>query len=126
MGNKDATAGLKKFLTRLPIYSLVAFATCFALPGTGWSQAVEADPPRPIGSLKGKSPALPDLSGVVSNLSWVQAAGKALFWDQTVGSDTVACATCHFRAGADPRITNQVDPGLLGETASSALPTAAG
>ena len=115
MGNKDAEAGLKKFLTRLPVYSLVAFVTCFAVPETSWSQAVEADPPtRPIESLKGKSPALPDLTGVVSNLSWVRAAGKALFWDQTVGSDTVACATCHFRAGADPRITNQVNPGLLG------------
>jgi cytochrome c peroxidase len=31
-----------------------------------------------------------------------------------VGSDGVqACATCHFRAGADPRRKNQVSPGLL-------------
>jgi cytochrome c peroxidase len=115
LGNKDAEVGLKKFLTRLPVYSLVAFVTFFAVPETSWSQAVDAEPPsRPIESLKGKSPALPDLSGVVSNLSWVRAAGKALFWDQMVGSDTVACATCHFRAGADPRITNQINPGLLG------------
>jgi cytochrome c peroxidase len=40
--------------------------------------------------------------------------GKALFWDMQVGSDGVqACATCHFRAGADPRKKNQVSPGLL-------------
>jgi cytochrome c peroxidase len=40
--------------------------------------------------------------------------GKALFWDMQVGSDGVqACATCHFRAGADPRTKNQVSPGLL-------------
>ena len=38
--------------------------------------------------------------------------GKALFWDMQVGSDGVqACASCHFRAGADPRSINQVNPG---------------
>jgi cytochrome c peroxidase len=40
------------------------------------------------------------------------ALGKALFWDQAVGSDGQACATCHFNAGADSRTRNQVDPGL--------------
>jgi cytochrome c peroxidase len=40
--------------------------------------------------------------------------GKALFWDMQVGSDGVqACASCHFRAGADPRKKNQISPGLL-------------
>src|SRR5262245_30829631 len=40
------------------------------------------------------------------------AMGKALFWDMQVGSDGLqACATCHFRAGADPRSINQVNPG---------------
>ncbi len=39
--------------------------------------------------------------------------GKALFWDMQVGSDGVqACASCHFRAGADPRSKNQLSPGL--------------
>jgi len=39
--------------------------------------------------------------------------GKALFWDMQVGSDDeTACASCHFRAGADPRSKNQVSPGL--------------
>jgi cytochrome c peroxidase len=37
------------------------------------------------------------------------ALGKALFWDMQVGSDGIqACASCHFRAGADPRSKNQV------------------
>lgn len=36
--------------------------------------------------------------------------GKALFWDINVGSDGVACATCHFNAGADRRIKNQIAP----------------
>jgi cytochrome c peroxidase len=40
------------------------------------------------------------------------ALGKALFWDMQVGSDGVqACASCHFRGGADPRSVNQVNPG---------------
>jgi len=41
--------------------------------------------------------------------------GKALFWDVKVGSDNqTACASCHSQAGADNRLTNQLDPGLLG------------
>jgi cytochrome c peroxidase len=41
--------------------------------------------------------------------------GKALFWDMQLGSDGVqACASCHFHAGADTRLKNQLSPGLLG------------
>ena len=40
--------------------------------------------------------------------------GKALFWDMQVGSDGVACASCHFHAGADNRVKNQVNPGTRG------------
>jgi cytochrome c peroxidase len=41
------------------------------------------------------------------------ALGKALFWDMQVGSDRIqACGSCHFRAGADPRSKNQLNPGL--------------
>ena len=42
----------------------------------------------------------------------VIALGKALFWDQAVGSDGQACASCHYNAGADSRTRNQIDPGL--------------
>jgi cytochrome c peroxidase len=86
---------------------------------------------RPLESLKGKAPPLPDLTGIVRNSNWAKAAGKALFWDQQIGSDTVACASCHFRAGADPRVTNQLNPGLnsgdkmFGSTAGTGL-TASG
>jgi hypothetical protein len=38
--------------------------------------------------------------------------GKALFWDVQVGSDgEIACASCHFSAGADNRTVNTVHPG---------------
>lgn len=47
--------------------------------------------------------------------------GKALFWDTQVGQDGVACATCHFHAGADRRYRNQLDSGSkhLGSAASN-------
>ncbi len=41
-----------------------------------------------------------------------QQLGKALFWDTQVGSDGNACASCHFHAGADIRVKNQINPGL--------------
>jgi hypothetical protein len=37
--------------------------------------------------------------------------GKALFWDQQVGSDGQACASCHFAAGVDSRSVNVLNPG---------------
>src|SRR6266571_7806 len=43
------------------------------------------------------------------------ALGKALYWDMQVGSDGIqSCATCHFHAGADHRIKNQLNPGHVG------------
>jgi cytochrome c peroxidase len=38
--------------------------------------------------------------------------GKAFFWEQQLGSDGMACASCHFHAGADSRLKNQLSPGL--------------
>ena len=37
--------------------------------------------------------------------------GKALFWEMQVGSDgIIACGSCHFHAGADNRVKNQISP----------------
>ncbi|MBI5585778.1 MAG: VCBS repeat-containing protein [Deltaproteobacteria bacterium] len=41
--------------------------------------------------------------------------GKALFWDMQVGSDGQACGTCHFHAGVDNRVKNQINPGTPGQ-----------
>ena len=58
-------------------------------------------------------PTAPGLEEFVRDPAMAVALGKALFWDMQVGSDGVqACASCHFRAGADPRSLNQVSPGL--------------
>ena len=62
--------------------------------------------PTTPGLLDGKSPIILD------NTTAIQL-GKALFWDSNVGSHGVACATCHFHAGADRRTTNQLNPGTL-------------
>jgi cytochrome c peroxidase len=55
---------------------------------------------------------LPDLTGIVRNPAAARALGKALFWDMQLGSDKLACASCHFHAGADNRSKNQLSPGL--------------
>ena len=60
--------------------------------------------PMPAGLLDGPQP-------IVINREKAIALGKALFWDMNVGSDGVACATCHFHAGADARTKNQFSPG---------------
>lgn len=53
-----------------------------------------------------------DLNTYVRNRQVATALGKSLFWDMQVGSDGVqSCASCHFRAGADPRSINQLNPG---------------
>ena len=54
-----------------------------------------------------------NLSNFVKDRAAAIQLGKALFWDMQVGSDGIqACASCHFRAGADPRSKNQLSPGL--------------
>lgn len=61
---------------------------------------------------------VPEPTNLLNFVKDKQAAirlGKALFWDMQVGSDGItACASCHFHAGADNRIRNQINPGLLG------------
>ena len=53
-------------------------------------------------------PPVPGLSKYVKNKKAATALGKALFWDQNIGSDGMACASCHFHAGADSRKVNQL------------------
>ena len=61
---------------------------------------------------------VPDMSdvrtGYLKDEAMAIALGKAFFWDQTVGSDGQACASCHFSAGADNRSKNQLSPGASG------------
>lgn len=95
----------------------VAFAA-FAIAAICTSWAQEVEPPfRALGSLKGLQPPLPNLNRILKDSTpetraRVVALGKAFYWDQQAGSDGQACASCHFAAGADKRIRNQLTPGL--------------
>lgn len=64
-------------------------------------------------------PELAEGAGIIESYPWALALGKALFWDQQVGSDGQACASCHFNAGADVRIQNQINPGFDDLTAGA-------
>jgi cytochrome c peroxidase len=56
-----------------------------------------------------------DLTPYVSDLNSAIQLGKAFFWEIQAGSDNkVACATCHFQAGADVRTRNQLNPSANG------------
>jgi cytochrome c peroxidase len=68
------------------------------------------------GSLKNvKLPDSSSLNRFIKNRDAAIRLGKALFWDQQVGSDGQACASCHFHAGADNRSKNQLNPGFRNE-----------
>lgn len=55
-----------------------------------------------------------NLDQYVKNREAALQLGKALFWDMQIGSDgTQSCASCHFHAGTDNRVKNQINPGLL-------------
>lgn len=60
--------------------------------------------PKVPGLLDGADP-------IIINKQKAILLGKALFWDTNVGSDGIACASCHFHAGADSRTKNQLSPG---------------
>jgi cytochrome c peroxidase len=76
-------------------------------------------PPDPSGTEGGRKVDL--MTDYVLNRSAAVLLGKALFWDMEIGSDgSTACASCHFHAGADHRITNQINPGLANTNANVA------
>jgi cytochrome c peroxidase len=56
-----------------------------------------------------------DLDAYIKDKDAAILLGKSLFWDTQVGSDgKVACATCHWHAGADARTRNTLNPGAPG------------
>src|SRR5919197_4116305 len=89
-----------------------------------WAQPAPPDPSavrqaaldEGLGSLRGVQVPAVDLSAFLNPDPAAKTAalqlGKALFWDMQVGSDGQACGSCHFHAGADNRVRNQLSPGL--------------
>lgn len=93
--------------------SVVLLSACCAVI----SQVGLAHGPLPVPLIGVPTPPVPGLTDgpepVVVNKDMAIALGKALFWDVNVGSDGMACASCHFHAGADNRVKNQINPGTL-------------
>lgn len=117
--------GLTRGTRVLVFSSILGTAAAFAQTPQGSSNPPDVTIPRVLnpplssdlaslpGDLRARTVPGPNLDEFVSNRQAAIALGKALFWDMQVGSDGVqACASCHFRAGADPRSKNQVSPGL--------------
>lgn len=119
------------------ILRIMGLACIIALPVQSAFAATvpEVDPPvaqvPALQSLRGMTP--PDPSGTeggrkvdlmtdyVLNRSAAILLGKALFWDMEIGSDSAtACASCHFHAGVDHRMTNQINPGQANTNANVA------
>src|SRR6266568_5949483 len=94
---------------------------CTSLPsGAVWA----AGNPAPLSTVPIPTP--PNLGDFVKDRNAAIKLGKALFWDmQTGGDGGQACASCHYRAGADPfdvRATNQLNPRVTGSfTGTSVL-----
>src|SRR5262249_9597180 len=58
------------------------------------------------------APVPSNLGSVVKDQNACVQLGKAFFWDVQAASDGLtSCGTCHFSAGADGRIKNQLHPG---------------
>jgi len=89
------------------------FGLC--LLGFGRAASAQQDPPPTIPPSLDTVPVppVPGLDQIIQNRTAAIALGKALFWDTATGSDGQACASCHFHAGADNRIKNQINPGTL-------------
>jgi cytochrome c peroxidase len=107
-----AHAGFSLVAASLAVTSVVAAADT-TIPRVP-DPPLAADLANLPGDLRAASvPGPSNLGDFVRDPAMAIALGKALFWDMQVGSDGVqACASCHFRAGADPRSRNQVSPGL--------------
>ncbi len=90
-------------LISILIYSLPSSADNKLPSGPKPISLKELSIPIVPGLLDGQAPIIVDKKSAI-------ILGKALFWDTNVGSDGMACASCHFHAGADSRIKNQLSP----------------
>lgn len=108
---KGNTPGSIAFVMQM---SLIASAG-FIYSNPLHAQAVTAS--ATIASLKTvpvPGPTAQELAPYIKDKAAAIQLGKALFWDVKVGGDNkTACATCHFQAGADNRVSNQLSPGLI-------------
>src|SRR5882724_4980862 len=114
-------------MMRIRSLLLVSIIASGLIAVTAEAQTPIPDPPATFRSLKGVPvPGPASLGDLVRDRKAAIALGKALFWDTEAGSNGQACASCHFHAGADNRVKNQMNPGLLGGDTSFTRPLANG
>lgn len=117
--------------TDLQVIVIACLTACALCLGSSFGQTIPlpdpigdvVDPPIPLESLKtAENPIFPggqlrpDLVEFIADKDAAIQLGKAFYWDMQASSDNrVACATCHFHAGADGRASNQLNPGFNGE-----------
>ncbi len=105
-----------KFVAIFAIAIIAGHSMSSQLSAPAIAQVVSG-PSQPMGSLKTREvpgPSSTELDKYITSRQAAIVLGKSLFWDMQVGSDGIqSCATCHFNAGADSRIKNQISPGLL-------------
>jgi len=79
---------------------------------TGFNVALSAGMAAPAAPGALAAPVPQATGGTIIDQDAAIRLGKALFWDMQAGSDgQIACASCHFQAGADNRTTNTINPG---------------
>jgi cytochrome c peroxidase len=102
--------GVSALVVALGFYGIVR-AQSGSLPEQGM-----VIPLRPLAALSTVPiPTVFGMEGILADRTAAVQLGKALFWDMQAGSDdTQACASCHFNAGADSRVNNEVNPGQPG------------
>ena len=111
---------LKRIKNSVAIAAIVAGAILAGHVAS--AQLVDPGVSQPLASLKTVSvPEPSNLGEFVKDKSAAILLGKSLFWDLQVGSNgNQSCASCHFHAGVDTRIKNQISPGLLRVAANGA------
>ncbi|MEY4767527.1 MAG: hypothetical protein RL637_166 [Pseudomonadota bacterium] len=99
--------------------SIQCLSLCLTLSIASYSFANGETPPPLTGVAIPPTPGLLDGDKpIVVNKTAAIQLGKALFWDTNLGSDGMACASCHFHAGVDNRVINQLSPGSFHPQAS--------
>jgi len=105
MSYSKLSTGTRPLLVTLCIVAIAAAALAGKTPPPPPAQT-PMTPILPLGIAEGQGIIVP------GGTKYAIALGKAFFWDQQAGSQGIACAGCHFHAGADTRLTNQINPGF--------------
>lgn len=117
-------AGVTGVVTGVTIVAAIGFGGCDqSAPDVGRTNAALVAKPAAddvelarrapgFGSLARATLPMPsNLGELVADRAAAIRLGKAFYWDMQVGSDgLIACATCHYHAGADVRTKNQIRP----------------